>query len=187
MRSITGTLGRLKFFERFPARAGLLRWMRGGSCCLSPWGVERNPGPRMSGARCNSGDLSQAKRVGLEGKLHEATVLFCLLQETRLASAECGALEIAGWRHIGHARTPHGSGAPILVRDGVGVEVGVLEKEVPERQTSPLCVGALVWVKSGRPSSKGWTASQIGRRSIKWSSLQGRLGTRHSARGKRTY
>ncbi|KAG8340252.1 hypothetical protein TRVL_08918 [Trypanosoma vivax] len=60
-------------------------------------------------------------------------VLFCPMQETRLASVGCAALEIGGCQHVWQPRTPHGGGAPILVRDGVGVEVGVLEKKVPER------------------------------------------------------
>ncbi|KAH8620291.1 hypothetical protein ERJ75_000079400 [Trypanosoma vivax] len=98
-------------------------------------GVERKPGPRIRGAQWNSGRLSQPKRVALERKLREDTVLFCLLQERRLASAECAALKIGGYQHVEQARTPHGGGASILVRDGVGVEVGVLEKKVRrERQ-----------------------------------------------------
>ncbi|KAH8615161.1 hypothetical protein ERJ75_000612800 [Trypanosoma vivax] len=87
--------------------------------------VERNPGPQIRGAQWNSGGLSQAKRVALERKLHEDMVLFCLLQETHLASAECAALKIGGYQHVGQARTPHGGGVSILVRDNVGVEVGV--------------------------------------------------------------
>ncbi|KAH8616238.1 hypothetical protein ERJ75_000499200 [Trypanosoma vivax] len=106
--------------------------------------IDRNPGPPNLGAQWNSGGLSQAKRVGLERKLHEDMVLFCLLQETRLASAECAALKIGGYRHVGQARTPHGSGAPILVREGVGVEVGVLEMKVPERATVTLRFSANV-------------------------------------------
>ncbi|KAG8342440.1 hypothetical protein TRVL_06739 [Trypanosoma vivax] len=62
-------------------------------------------------------------------------VLFCLLQETHLASAECAALKIGGYQHVGQARTPHGGGVAILVIEGVGVEVGVLDKKVPERAT----------------------------------------------------
>ncbi|KAH8613227.1 hypothetical protein ERJ75_000810100 [Trypanosoma vivax] len=89
----------------------------------------------MRGAQWNSGRLSQAQRVALEGKLHENTVSFCLLQETRLASAECAALNIGGSQHVGQGRTPRGGGVSILVGDGVGVEVGVLEKKVPERAT----------------------------------------------------
>ncbi|KAH8610342.1 hypothetical protein ERJ75_001108300 [Trypanosoma vivax] len=56
--------------------------------------VERNPGPQMRGTQWNSGGLSQTKRVFLESKLHEDMVLFCLLQEMPLASAECAALKI---------------------------------------------------------------------------------------------
>ncbi|CCD20127.1 reverse transcriptase (RNA-dependent DNA polymerase) [Trypanosoma vivax Y486] len=107
-------------------------------------GVERDTGPRIRGAQWNSGGLSQAKRVALERKLHEDMVLFCLLQETHLASAECAALKIGGYQHVGQARTPHGSGASILVRDGVDVEVGVLEKKVPERATVTLRFSANV-------------------------------------------
>ncbi|CCD12793.1 unnamed protein product, partial [Trypanosoma congolense IL3000] len=65
-------------------------------------------------------------------------VLFCLFQETHLASAECAALKVGGYQHVGQARTPHGGEVSILVRDGVGVEVGILEKEVPERATVTL-------------------------------------------------
>ncbi|KAH8604627.1 hypothetical protein ERJ75_001700500 [Trypanosoma vivax] len=106
--------------------------------------VERNPGPKIRGAQWNSGGLSQAKRVAPERKLHEAMVLFCLLQETHLASAECAALKIGGYQHMGQARTPHGGGVSILVREGVGVEVGVLEKKVPERATVTLRFSANV-------------------------------------------
>ncbi|KAH8604618.1 hypothetical protein ERJ75_001700200 [Trypanosoma vivax] len=106
--------------------------------------VERNPGPQIRGAQWNSGGLSQAKRVALERKLHEDMVLFCLLQETHLASAECAALKIGGYQHVGQARTPHGGGVSILVREGVGVEVGVLEKKVPERATVTLRFSANV-------------------------------------------
>ncbi|KAH8603202.1 putative Endonuclease reverse transcriptase [Trypanosoma vivax] len=77
--------------------------------------------------------LSQAKRVAPEWKIREDMVLFCLLQETNLASDECAALKIGGWHHVGQAGTPHGGGVTILVREGVGVEVGVLDKKVPER------------------------------------------------------
>ncbi|KAG8339495.1 putative Endonuclease reverse transcriptase [Trypanosoma vivax] len=62
-------------------------------------------------------------------------VLFCLLQETHLASAGRAAFKIGGYQHVGQARTPHGEREPILVREGVGVDVGVLEKKVPERAT----------------------------------------------------
>ncbi|KAG8340039.1 hypothetical protein TRVL_09135 [Trypanosoma vivax] len=58
---------------------------------------------------------------------------YCLLQETGLVSAERAALEIGGYQHVGQARTPRGRGVSILVIEGVGVEVGVLEKKVPER------------------------------------------------------
>ncbi|CCD19869.1 hypothetical protein, conserved (fragment), partial [Trypanosoma vivax Y486] len=107
-------------------------------------GVERNPGPLIRGAQWNSGGLSQAKRVALERKLHEDMVLFCLLQETHLASAERTALKIGGCQHVGQARTPHGGGVSILVREGVGEEVGVLEKKVPERTTVTLRFSANV-------------------------------------------
>ncbi|KAG8345586.1 hypothetical protein TRVL_03591 [Trypanosoma vivax] len=70
-------------------------------------------------------------------------VLFRLLQETRLASAGCAALKIGGCQHVVQARTPHGAGASILVR-GVGAEVGVLEKKVPERATVTLRFSANV-------------------------------------------
>ncbi|KAH8619510.1 hypothetical protein ERJ75_000168500 [Trypanosoma vivax] len=89
----------------------------------------------MRGAQWNSGSLSQTKRAGMEGKLREDMVLFCPLQETRLAPAECAALRIGACQDVGQSRTPHGGGVSILVRDGVGVEVGMLEKKVPERAT----------------------------------------------------
>ncbi|KAG8345758.1 hypothetical protein TRVL_03408 [Trypanosoma vivax] len=65
-------------------------------------------------------------------------VPFCLLQEARLESAECAALKIGGYKHVTQARAPHGGGVSILVREGVGVAVGVLEKNVPERPTVTL-------------------------------------------------
>ncbi|KAH8612746.1 hypothetical protein ERJ75_000855500 [Trypanosoma vivax] len=51
---------------------------------------------------------------------------------------------MGGCQHAGQARTPHGGGASILVRDGVGVEVGVLERKVPERATVALRFSANV-------------------------------------------
>ncbi|KAH8620343.1 hypothetical protein ERJ75_000088000 [Trypanosoma vivax] len=98
----------------------------------------------MRGAQWNSGGLSRAKRIVLERKLREDMVLFCPLQETRLASAECAALKIGGCQRVGQAGTPHGGGVSILVRDGVGVEVGVLEKKVPERAAVTLRFSANV-------------------------------------------
>ncbi|KAH8619289.1 hypothetical protein ERJ75_000174500 [Trypanosoma vivax] len=106
--------------------------------------VERNPGPQIRGAQWNSVGPSQTKRVAPERKLHEDMVLFCLLQETHLASAECAALKIGGYQHVGQARTPHGGGAAVVVRDGVGVEAGVLEKKAPERATVTLGFSANV-------------------------------------------
>ncbi|KAH8609798.1 hypothetical protein ERJ75_001164800 [Trypanosoma vivax] len=106
--------------------------------------VERNPGHQIRGAQWNSGGLSQAKRVALGRKLHEDMVLFCLLQETHLASAECAALKIGGCQRVGQARATHGGGVSILVREGVGVEVGVLEKKVAERATVTLRFSANV-------------------------------------------
>ncbi|CCD18828.1 putative Endonuclease reverse transcriptase [Trypanosoma vivax] len=106
--------------------------------------VERNPGPQMRGAQWSSGGLSQVERVAPERNLHEDMVLFCFLQETHLASAECAALQIGGYQHVGQARTPHGGGVSILVREGVGVEVGVLEKKVPKRATVTLRFSANV-------------------------------------------
>ncbi|CCD17397.1 unnamed protein product [Trypanosoma congolense IL3000] len=100
--------------------------------------IERNPGPMIRGAQWNAGGLSQVKRIALERKLHEDMVLFCLLQETHLASAESASLTTGGYQHVGQARIPHGGVGSILVRDGVGVEVGILEKEVPERATVTL-------------------------------------------------
>ncbi|KAH8620074.1 hypothetical protein ERJ75_000100900 [Trypanosoma vivax] len=71
-------------------------------------------------------------------------VSFCLLQETRPASAERAALKIGGRQHVGQARTPHGRGASILVIEGVGVEVGVLDEKVPDRATVTLRFSANV-------------------------------------------
>ncbi|KAG8344697.1 hypothetical protein TRVL_04478 [Trypanosoma vivax] len=62
-------------------------------------------------------------------------VLFCLLQETHLASAGRAALKIGGCQDVGQARTPHGGGVSILVSGGVAVDVGVLDRKVPERTT----------------------------------------------------
>ncbi|KAH8616292.1 hypothetical protein ERJ75_000494500 [Trypanosoma vivax] len=100
--------------------------------------VERNPGPQTRGGQWNSEGPSQSKRVALERKLHEDMVLFCLLQETHLASAECAALKVGGHRHVAQAKTPHGGGVSILVRDGVGAEAGDLEKREPKRATVTL-------------------------------------------------
>ncbi|KAG8343217.1 hypothetical protein TRVL_05954 [Trypanosoma vivax] len=82
--------------------------------------VERNPGAQIREHQWNTGGLSQAKRAGLERKLCEDMVLFCLLQETRLASAECAALKIGGYQHMWQARTPHGGLVSILVRQSGG-------------------------------------------------------------------
>ncbi|KAH8618300.1 hypothetical protein ERJ75_000293500 [Trypanosoma vivax] len=62
--------------------------------------VERNSGRLIRGAQWNSGGLSQAKRVALESKLHEDMVLFCLLHEIHLTSAECAALKIGARQHV---------------------------------------------------------------------------------------
>ncbi|KAH8607256.1 hypothetical protein ERJ75_001454700 [Trypanosoma vivax] len=101
--------------------------------------VERNPGHQIRGAQWNSEGLSKAKRVAPESKLHEDIVLFCLLQEARLVSAECAALKIGGYQHVGESRAPHGAGQRFWL-EGVGVEVGVLEK-VPERATVTQALG----------------------------------------------
>ncbi|KAH8617846.1 hypothetical protein ERJ75_000345800 [Trypanosoma vivax] len=118
--------------------------MLGVSCCLSSVEFERPLSPLIREDRWNSGGLSQAKRVALESKLHEHMVLFCLLQETRLASAECAALKIGGYQHVGQVSAPHCGGVSILVREGVGVEMGVLEKKVPERASVALRFSANV-------------------------------------------
>ncbi|KAG8341299.1 hypothetical protein ERJ75_001313200 [Trypanosoma vivax] len=124
--------------------------------------VERNSGPQIRGAQWNSGGLSQTKRVALERKLGADMVLFCLLQETRLTSAECAALKIGGCQHVGQARTPHGGGVSILVRDGVGVEVGVLEKKAPERATMTLrfSAAASLTITSAHFARKADTSSE---------------------------
>ncbi|KAH8615395.1 hypothetical protein ERJ75_000589200 [Trypanosoma vivax] len=83
--------------------------MRGGSCCLSAGTLSAILVLRYVEPSGTLGSL-QAKRVALERKLHEDMVLFCLLQETHLASAECAALKIGGYQHVGQARTPHGGG-----------------------------------------------------------------------------
>ncbi|CCD20619.1 hypothetical protein, conserved [Trypanosoma vivax Y486] len=100
---------------------------------LASGDVERNPGPQICGAQWNSEGLSQAKRVALERKLHEGMVLLCPLQRTHLASVECAALKIGGYQHVWQARTPHGRGVSIFIRNAVGVEVGVLDRKVPKR------------------------------------------------------
>ncbi|KAH8611123.1 putative Endonuclease reverse transcriptase [Trypanosoma vivax] len=117
--------------------------MRGGVCRLSALALSATLVLRCAGPRGPLG-ASRAKRVGLERKLREDMVLFCLLQETRLASAECAALKIGGYRHAGQARTPHGGGVSILVRDGVGVEASALDKKAPERAAVALRFSANV-------------------------------------------
>ncbi|KAH8616251.1 hypothetical protein ERJ75_000495800 [Trypanosoma vivax] len=104
--------------------------------------VERNPGPQTRGGQWNSEGPSQSKRVALERKLHEDMVLFCLLQKELLASAKCAAIKIGGHRHVAQAKTPHGGGVSILVRDGVGAEAGDLEKREPKRATVTLRISA---------------------------------------------
>ncbi|KAH8606216.1 hypothetical protein ERJ75_001534000 [Trypanosoma vivax] len=110
------------------------RWL----LLLISGGVERKPGPRTRGAQCGSGGLSQTKRLVLERKLLEDMVFFRLLQGTRAASVGRHAIKIGGYQRVEQARTPRGGGASISVLDGVGVEVGVLEKKVPERATLTL-------------------------------------------------
>ncbi|KAH8612797.1 hypothetical protein ERJ75_000855900 [Trypanosoma vivax] len=124
--------------------------------------VERNPGAQIRGAQWNSGGLPWAKRVALKRKLHEAAVLFCLLQGTRLASAECAGLKIGGCQHMWQAGTPHGGGVSILVRERVGVEVGVLEKKILETATVTLRFSANVCLKiaSGHFPRKADTFSE---------------------------
>ncbi|KAG8345776.1 hypothetical protein TRVL_03391 [Trypanosoma vivax] len=69
-------------------------------------------------------------------------VLFCLLQETRLALAESAVLKTGGHQHVSKIGIAHGGGVSILVREGVAVAVDVLEKKVPERATVTLrCLG----------------------------------------------
>ncbi|KAG8344881.1 hypothetical protein ERJ75_001572400 [Trypanosoma vivax] len=80
-------------------------------------------------------------------------VLFCLLQETHLASAECAALKIGGYQHVGQARTPHGRGVSILVREGVGVGVDVLDKKVPQKTAGRLRFSANVSLTIASASS----------------------------------
>ncbi|KAH8616276.1 hypothetical protein ERJ75_000497700 [Trypanosoma vivax] len=98
--------------------------------------AERNPGPQKRGAQWNSRGLSQAKRVALERKLHADLVLFCLLQKELLASAKCAAIKIGGHQHVAQARTPHGGGVSILVRDGSGCRGGRSRKEGSEKSDS---------------------------------------------------
>ncbi|KAH8616266.1 hypothetical protein ERJ75_000496100 [Trypanosoma vivax] len=112
--------------------------MRGGPFCLSLGTLSANPGPQTRGGQWNSEGTSQSKRVAVERKLHEDMVLFCLLQKELLASAKCAAIKIGGHRHVAQAKTPHGGGVSILVRDGVGAEVGDLEKREPKRATVTL-------------------------------------------------
>ncbi|KAG8345932.1 hypothetical protein ERJ75_001020900 [Trypanosoma vivax] len=96
--------------------------------------VERHANHQIRRAKGNS----QTRRVAMERKLREGMVLFCLLQETPLSSAECAALKIGESQHVVQGRTPHGGGVSILVRERVGVEVGVLDRKVPERTTVAL-------------------------------------------------
>lgn len=83
--------------------------------------VEKNPGPILCGAQWNAGGLSQPKRLSLEKMLDDSRVTFCLLSETHFAEGECINYNINNFQHIGLARTPHGGGVSILVRDGIGL------------------------------------------------------------------
>ncbi|CCD18528.1 hypothetical protein, conserved, partial [Trypanosoma vivax Y486] len=65
-------------------------------------------------------------------------LLPCLLRGARLASAERAALSMGGCQHARRARTLYRGGAPILARDGAGVEAGVLDRKVPGRATVTL-------------------------------------------------
>ncbi|KAH8607722.1 hypothetical protein ERJ75_001381600 [Trypanosoma vivax] len=98
----------------------------------------------MRGAQWNSGGLSHPKRVAPGRELHEDMVPFCLLQEAKMALAECAALKKGECQHVSKTRTPQGGGASIFVREGVGVAVGVLEKKVPERAAVTLRFSANV-------------------------------------------
>ncbi|KAG8338828.1 hypothetical protein TRVL_10345 [Trypanosoma vivax] len=69
-------------------------------------------------------------------------VLSGLLEGTRVSSVGRHAIKIGGYQRVGQARTPHGGGVSISVIDGVGVEVGVLERKVPERATLTLRLSA---------------------------------------------
>ncbi|KAG8339161.1 hypothetical protein ERJ75_001592400 [Trypanosoma vivax] len=84
------------------------------------------------------GGFARANRWGLARPRRDAMVLLCPLKETRLASAECATLKIGGYQHVEQVRTPHGATATILLREEVGVEVGVLDRQVPERATVAL-------------------------------------------------
>ncbi|KAH8617451.1 hypothetical protein ERJ75_000376300 [Trypanosoma vivax] len=90
----------------------------------------------MRGARWNSEALSAARRVAMEKALHEAMVLFCLLQEARLVLAECSALK--------RCRGERADWGTILAREETGGGVGVLEKKIPERATVTLRLSAKV-------------------------------------------
>ncbi|CCD17535.1 unnamed protein product [Trypanosoma congolense IL3000] len=94
------------------------------------------------GAEWSIGELSQVKLIALEGWLHEDHLLFSLLQETPPALEERSAFKISAYQDVELAINPHGGGVSIAVRDGVGVEVGILEKEVPERATVTLRLSA---------------------------------------------
>ncbi|KAG8338942.1 hypothetical protein TRVL_10231 [Trypanosoma vivax] len=56
-----------------------------------------------------------------------------LPQEPSPGSTQRAALSMGGKQHVGQAGTPCGCGISILVRDRVGVEVGVLERKGPQR------------------------------------------------------
>jgi len=95
--------------------------------------VERNPGPVFIGAQWNAGGLSQPKRLALTKKLHDEGIVFCLLMETHLGNTEVDHFSIDGYQHIGQARTAHGGGVSIVVRDGIGVIPHPLQKHAEEK------------------------------------------------------
>ncbi|KAH8606759.1 hypothetical protein ERJ75_001480400 [Trypanosoma vivax] len=122
---------------RLLPRAGVLGWMRGGSRCLSRGRLAQSR-PSDARGQVKLWGLTRAKRVAVERKVHEDMLLLCLLRGARLASAERAALSIGGCQHARRARTPYRGGAPILARDGAGVEAGVLDRKVPGRATVTL-------------------------------------------------
>ncbi|CCD18578.1 hypothetical protein, conserved in T. vivax, (fragment), partial [Trypanosoma vivax Y486] len=128
----------MKLRDYFPARAGVLRWMRGGSRCLSAGAFGAIPALRCAGPSETLGVSPGRSGLPRRGRFMRTCFLLCLLRGARLASAERAALSIGGCQHARRARTPYRGGAPILARDGAGVEAGVLDRKVPGRATVTL-------------------------------------------------
>ncbi|CCD20866.1 hypothetical protein, conserved [Trypanosoma vivax Y486] len=109
--------------------------MRGGSRCLSAGALGAIPALRCAGPSETLG--GSPGRSGLPWRGSFMRRCFCF--------ASCrgrAALSIGGCQHARRARTPYRGGAPILAREGAGVEAGVLDRKVPGRATVTLRLSA---------------------------------------------